>query len=137
MCRPVNHPSHSHINTDEVIDPFTITSFDIEGLDPVTIRGKTMSVGKMKKTKHRTNKLKLENIPEETELYVDNSNEDTHHPGELEEACIHLEMDLEVLRKSIDVGVCVLCLGLGYMVSTKLRPRQIFSSLLSSSFFFL
>lgn len=137
MGRPVNHPSHSHINTDEIIDPFTITSFDIEGLDPVPIRGNTMLVGKTKKTKHITNKLKLENIPEETELYVDNSNKDTH-VEDLEEACIHLEMDLEVLRKSIDVGVCVLCLGLGYMVSTKFRPRQKFSSLLSiSSFFFL
>ncbi|XP_058727728.1 uncharacterized protein LOC131599360 [Vicia villosa] len=136
MCRPVNHPSHSHINADEVIDTFTITSFDIEELDPVTIRGNTMLIGKTKKTKHRTNKLKLENILEETELYVDNSNEDIHLE-ELEEACIHLEMDLEVLRKSIDVGVCVLCLGLGYMVSTKFRPRQKFSSLLSSSFFFL
>ncbi|CAL5203475.1 unnamed protein product [Lathyrus oleraceus] len=132
MCRPVNYPSHSHTNADEVLDSFTITDFDFDGLHPIPI-GNTMMVGNMKKPKHRANRLKLENIPEETELYVDNRNEDTHRK-ELEEACIHLEMDLEVLRKSIDIGVCVLCLGLGYLVSNKFRLRPRFSSLLSSSF---
>ncbi|CAK8566946.1 unnamed protein product [Lathyrus sativus] len=132
MCRPVNHLSHSCINADEVLDSFALTNFDFDGLDAVPI-GNTLMVGNTKKTKHRTNRLKLENIPEETELYVDNRNEDTH-PEELEEACIHLEMDLEVLRKSIDIGVCVLCLGLGYLVSNKFRLRPKFSSLLSSSF---
>ncbi|CAI8597833.1 unnamed protein product [Vicia faba] len=136
MYRPVDYPSHSHINTDEVIDPFAITNFNFDRLNPTAIKGNTMLVGRSKKAKHRTDKLKLENIPEETELYVDNRNEDTH-AEELEEACIHLEMDLQVLRKSMDVGLCVLCLGLGYMVSTKFRPRQKFSSLLPSSFFFL
>jgi len=93
-----------------------------------------MSVGKRKKTKRRSNKLMLETIPEEKELYVDNNDNNTH-PEELEKAYTHLESDLQVLRKSFYMGLCVLCFSLGYMVSTKFHPRPKFSSFLSSSSF--
>ncbi|KAL1319821.1 hypothetical protein HN51_064570 [Arachis hypogaea] len=57
-------------------------------------------------------KSKLEDIPEEAELRAD----DGANP-EIEEAAIHLEMDLEVLRKAMDMGIWALCLGFGFMVS--------------------
>ena len=128
MCRSIDYPSHSHINPNGERGPFTITNLDFNELVPK--EKNTMLVAKTKNIKHTNNyKLKkLEDIPEETEL------EDETHP-ELEEACVHLEMDLQVLRKSLDMGLCVLCLGVGYMVSTKFRPRPKFSSLLSSSSF--
>jgi hypothetical protein len=124
MCMSIDYPNEDR-------NSFTITDLDFDELIP--IRENTMLVTKTKKTKH---KLKLENIPEETELYVDNDNKDTHS-DELEEACNHLEMDLQVLRKSLDMGLCVLCLGVGFMVSTKFRPRPKFSSFLSASSLYL
>ncbi|XP_057753293.1 uncharacterized protein LOC130972958 [Arachis stenosperma] len=57
-------------------------------------------------------KSKLEDIPEEAELRAD----DGDNP-EIKEAAIHLEMDLEVLRKAMDMGIWALCLGFGFMVS--------------------
>ena len=85
----------------------------------------------MRNSKHRTNKSKLEDIPEETELRVDaDVGVDDDANPEIEEAAIHLEMDLEVLRKAMDMGIWVLCLGLGFMVSkasiTNFRPRPTF-----------
>ncbi|KAJ1376040.1 hypothetical protein SESBI_50360 [Sesbania bispinosa] len=85
--------------------------------------------------KHRrnrtNNKLKLEDIPEETELHIDNQGGDAEVNREIEEACVHLEMDLEVLRRSLDMGIWVLCLGLGFMVSkasiTRFRSLTKFS----------
>ncbi|CAJ2668503.1 unnamed protein product [Trifolium pratense] len=129
MCRSIDYPVGDR-------NPFTITNFDFDELIP--IKENTILVTKIKKTKHKTNKCMLENIPEETELYADNDNEDTCSEEELEEACNHLEMDLQVLRRSLDMGLCVLCLGVGYIVSTKFRRRPMFSSFLSaSSFLFL
>lgn len=74
--------------------------------------------------------MNLEDIPEETELLCgDDGHADTD--TELEEVCDHLEMDLQVLRKSLDMGIWVLCLGVGFMVSrasiTKFRSRLRFS----------
>lgn len=130
MCRPLDYPSHRDLSI--------ITSFDFDGLFPIPIKENTMQVTKtIKNINRRTNKLKLEDIPEETELHIDNDNDNDTDP-EFEEACSHLEIDLQVLRRSLDMGLCVLCLGLGYIVSTKFRPRPKFSSFLSpSSFFFL
>ncbi|KAK7393843.1 hypothetical protein VNO78_22407 [Psophocarpus tetragonolobus] len=57
---------------------------------------------------------KLEDIPEETELPVD-------YVPELEEARLHLETDLKVLRMSMDMGIWALCLGFGFILSRTAR----------------
>ncbi|RHN75181.1 hypothetical protein MtrunA17_Chr2g0318361 [Medicago truncatula] len=124
MCRLFDYPSHSHIHLDGCIDSFTINNFDFNSKIE-----STMSVGKTKKTKRRTYKLMLETIPEEREICVDNNDNDIH-PEELEKTYTHLEIDLQVLRKYFDMGLCVLCFSLGYMVSTKFHPRPKFSSFL-------
>ncbi|QCD78702.1 hypothetical protein DEO72_LG1g2338 [Vigna unguiculata] len=71
-------------------------------------------------------KHNLEEIPEESELGIDGD-----ATPELQEACIGLEKELEVLRMGMDVGICALCLGFCYALSpsAKLFPR------LTSSFF--
>lgn len=78
--------------------------------------------------KHRINKLKLllEDIPEDKELRIDDDNNDVEYANpEVEEA---LEMDLEVLRRAFDMGIWVVCLGLGYMFSrANFRPPPTFS----------
>ncbi|XP_027346589.1 uncharacterized protein LOC113858249 [Abrus precatorius] len=63
---------------------------------------------------------KLEDIPEETELPSDNSADAN---AEVEEARTNLEMDLEVLKWAMDVGIWVLCLGFGYMLSRASKPN--------------
>ncbi|KAG4906940.1 hypothetical protein AAZX31_20G060300 [Glycine max] len=62
----------------------------------------------------RLKRNKLEDIPEETELPPIGI--DTN-PAELEEAGLHLETDLEILRRAMDMGLWALCLGFGYMLS--------------------
>ncbi|KAK7282008.1 hypothetical protein RIF29_10468 [Crotalaria pallida] len=110
MCRSINYYGHG----DEDIDPMAL----------------------LRSNKLRMNKLnKLEDIPEDKELLVRNSyndiNIDDDDGGgdvivnqELEEA---LEIDLEVLRRTFDMGIwVVVCLGLGgYMFSrAKFRPPK-------------
>ncbi|CAJ1965264.1 unnamed protein product [Sphenostylis stenocarpa] len=67
----------------------------------------------------KNNKHKLVDIPKETELRID---ADGATP-ELEEACHHLETKLEVLRIAMDVGICALCLGFGYVLSRSSIPH--------------
>lgn len=62
----------------------------------------------------RLKRNKLEDIPEETELPPIDI--DTN-PAELEEAGLHLETDLEILRRAMDMGLWALCLGFGYILS--------------------
>ncbi|KAK7306849.1 hypothetical protein VNO77_44809 [Canavalia gladiata] len=85
-----------------------------------------MPVVKTRNGKYNTrwsNKLlKLEDIPEETELQSDDD-DDVDVNTEVEEACVNLEMDLEVLRRAMDMGIWVLCLGMGYMVSRASIPN--------------
>ncbi|KAL2327118.1 hypothetical protein Fmac_020545 [Flemingia macrophylla] len=61
---------------------------------------------------------KLEDIPEETELRVDTQSHDA-----FEEVQVHLETDLEILRRAMDVGIWALCLGFGFMLSRNSIPR--------------
>jgi len=76
----------------------------------------------------KNKKHKLEEIPEESELGIDGD-----ATPEIQEACLRLEKELEVLRMGIDVGICALCLGFCYALSPSAKrfPR------LSSSFFIL
>lgn len=76
-------------------------------------------------------KTTLEDIPEETELRSD-TNVESHDDDdvdefdgttELEEAQVHLETDLEVLRRAMDMGIWALCLGFGYMLSRTSIPH--------------
>lgn len=145
MCRSTHYPSHSvhHLLGDGDRDPFRFNDFDFDVFVPIREininiddKKKIMPVAKTRKQR----KLKLEDIPEETELHVDDDDiDDDDSNPELEEACMHLETDLQVLRRSLDVGIWVLCLGLGIVVSrgtsvTKFRTLPKFSSLISSSF---
>ncbi|KAG4958202.1 hypothetical protein AAZX31_13G001900 [Glycine max] len=59
----------------------------------------------------RLKRKKLEDIPEETELPIDTN------PAEVEEASLHLETDLEILSRAMDMGLWALCLGFGYILS--------------------
>ncbi|KAJ6933864.1 hypothetical protein NC651_009060 [Populus alba x Populus x berolinensis] len=73
---------------------------------------------------------KLEVIPEEREVVSDESDggcccgcdgRGFSYGGDLEEGCerdcAEVEMEVEVVRWAIDVGVWVMCLGVGYMIS--------------------
>ncbi|KAE9587427.1 hypothetical protein Lal_00031833 [Lupinus albus] len=128
MCRSTNYYGNGH----EVIDPFTFTDFHIS-LDrhvgfSEKVKDKETNKPMVRNKKQRMKKLKLEDIPEDKELFcIGNSNsyiDDDHGcvdmNTEVEEA---LEMDLEVLRRTVDMGIWVVCLGLGYMFSkAKFRP---------------
>nr|AFK48495.1 unknown [Lotus japonicus] len=127
-CCNCENPSSFSISEAEFL-------FAIDGHAPITARfgfaaGSVPVFKHHKNKKLRRTKMNLEDIPEETELLCgDDGHADTD--TELEEVCDHLEMDLQVLRKSLDVGIWVLCLGVGFMVSrasiTKFRSRLRFS----------
>ncbi|XP_061360334.1 uncharacterized protein LOC133304332 [Gastrolobium bilobum] len=136
MCRSTDYPlnSQDHHNTlklecckVELPSSFSISEMELkvvlDGHVPTRERVATPST---RNNKHKV--MKLEAIPEETELVHTKGDANS----ELEEACIHLEMDLEVLRRAFDMGIWVLFLGLGYMVSRasitkKFRPSPTFS----------
>ncbi|OIW21860.1 hypothetical protein TanjilG_13729 [Lupinus angustifolius] len=126
MCRSTNYYGYDH----EVIDPFTFTDSHISLYRHVGFIDKVndKETKPMVRNKQGMKNLRLEDIPEDEELFcVDNNSYiDDDDDGwvdvnpEVEEA---LEMDLEVLRRTFDMGIWVVCLGLGYMFSrAKFRP---------------
>ncbi|CAL0327643.1 unnamed protein product [Lupinus luteus] len=127
MCRSTNYYGHDH----EVIDPFTFTDSHISldrhvgFIDKV----KDKESKAMVRNKQGMKKLNLEDIPEDKELFCIDNN--SYVDDDVDDSCVDvnpeveeaLEMDLEVLRKTLDMGIWVVCLGLGYMFSrAKFRP---------------
>ncbi|MED6160319.1 hypothetical protein PIB30_050398 [Stylosanthes scabra] len=140
MCRSPNYDPL--LNDRQDFNPFTIRAF----LDGDLGNGKVGIPTKPAKKVCCNKKIsELEDIPEEAEFHVDdvgarqNIEEENMqldlgvdvgpHQQEIEEASMHLEKDLEVLRKAMDMGVWALCLGFGFVVSKsfhRARPTLFF-----------